>query len=333
MKQIPQLHYHRLLRIPSYLLRVGRLLGIFLVVFVLILIFVPWQQTATGSGQVIAYSPTDRQQDIHAPIDGRLGKWFVQEGAAVKAGDPIVELADNDPHILTRLQTEKQALLMKLTTYQEAAALARVNAERQKKLYEAGISARRTYEQAEIEQKRYQGEVANVQIELANINVRLARQETQLIKAPRDGYILRRMTGQESVFVKAGTSIAVLVPDTASRAVELWVHGIDAPLIEPGQTARLQFEGWPAIQFSGWPSVAVGTFGGQVAVVDAAGTGQQGLFRVIVVPAPHEAWPEARYLRQGVRVNGWILLSRVKLGFELWRRFNGFPLSRKNAAE
>jgi hypothetical protein len=28
-----------------------------------------------------------------------------------------------------------------------------------------------------------------------------------------------------------------------------------------------------------------------------------------------------------VRVNGWVLLEQVKLGFELWRRFNGFPPS------
>ena len=34
---------------------------------------------------------------------------------------------------------------------------------------------------------------------------------------------------------------------------------------------------------------------------------------------------EHRYLRQGVRANGWILLDQVSLGFEIWRQFNGFP--------
>ena len=32
-----------------------------------------------------------------------------------------------------------------------------------------------------------------------------------------------------------------------------------------------------------------------------------------------------RFLRQGVRVNGWVLLGQVTLGYELWRIFNGFP--------
>jgi hypothetical protein len=37
------------------------------------------------------------------------------------------------------------------------------------------------------------------------------------------------------------------------------------------------------------------------------------------------AWPSDRFLRQGVRANGWILLERVPLWYEVWRRLNGFP--------
>ncbi len=40
-----------------------------------------------------------------------------------------------------------------------------------------------------------------------------------------------------------------------------------------------------------------------------------------------EPWPSAAFLRQGARVNGWVFLNRVRLGYELWRRFNGFPPS------
>jgi membrane fusion protein, adhesin transport system len=125
--------------------------------------------------------------------------------------------------------------------------------------------------------------------------------------------------------VKQGDTLAYLVPDTKDRAVELWVDGNDAAIVAEGRHVRLQFEGWPAVQFSGWPSVAVGTFGGRVAFVDPHDDGK-GNFRVVVQPdGKHEPWPEPRFLRQGVRTNGWILLERVTLGFELWRRFNGFP--------
>jgi membrane fusion protein, adhesin transport system len=40
-----------------------------------------------------------------------------------------------------------------------------------------------------------------------------------------------------------------------------------------------------------------------------------------------EKWPSSKILRQGIRANGWIFLSRVSLGYELWRRFNDFPPS------
>jgi hypothetical protein len=129
--------------------------------------------------------------------------------------------------------------------------------------------------------------------------------------------------------VKAGQVLAVIVPETASRAVELTVSGNDAPLLSVGRRVRLQFEGWPAVQFAGWPSVAVGTFGGVIGVIDP-GAGEDGTVRVIVFPENGEEWPDVTYLRQGVRVIGWVLLDTVKLGWELWRQFNGFPPTLRN---
>jgi multidrug resistance efflux pump len=35
-------------------------------------------------------------------------------------------------------------------------------------------------------------------------------------------------------------------------------------------------------------------------------------------------WPSQEFLRQGARANGWVLLREVPLGFEIWRRLNGF---------
>lgn len=166
--------------------------------------------------------------------------------------------------------------------------------------------------------------LAGAQAELAQVEVRLARQRSMRITAPRAGSVFRLEAKAGGEMVGAGEPLALLVPDTRARAVELWLDGNDAPLVTPGRHVRVQFEGWPAVQFVGWPSVAVGTFGGEVAFVDATDDGQ-GRFRVVIVPDPAEPWPEDRYLRQGVRANGWILLNRVSLGYELWRQLNGFP--------
>ncbi len=183
---------------------------------------------------------------------------------------------------------------------------------------------------AEIEITKTREEISKTKNSLAKLETQLARQETQEVVAPRDGYIMRLVAYDKSAIVKQGDPLFTIVPETDKPAVQIWVNGNDAPLIDPGRPVRLQFEGWPAAQFSGWPSVAIGTFGGTVALVDPTDDGA-GKFRVVVVPDEDDnPWPEYPYLRQGVRVHGWVLLDQVPLGYELWRRMNGFPQSLKS---
>ena len=83
----------------------------------------------------------------------------------------------------------------------------------------------------------------------------------------------------------------------------------------------------------GWPSVAVGTFGGRVYLVDPTGNAK-GEFRILVEPDPDApTWPGEEYLRQNVRAQGWVLLNRVSVGWEVWRQLNGFPPARDKPAE
>ncbi|NVB38063.1 HlyD family efflux transporter periplasmic adaptor subunit [Pseudenhygromyxa sp. WMMC2535] len=189
----------------------------------------------------------------------------------------------------------------------------------------AGADASASVESAKSSLRKAESELAKAESELQKVEVRLARQRRMTIVAPRDGTVLQQIVKQDGQMVKAGDPVASFVPDMSSSAVELWVQGRDGPLVTSGRKVRLQFQGWPAVQFVGWPSAAVGTFGGEVVFVDATADAS-GRFRVVVRPDPNdEPWPESRWLRQGVRVNGWVLLDQVSLGFELWRQFNGFP--------
>ena len=394
----------------SGLLLVGGLLALLL----------PWQQNVSGSGRVVAHSPTQRTQNIEAPIEGRVVRFFVHEGSAVEPGDPIAEISDNDPSLMLRLREERDAVrerqeaararlgslddrIASLSGSRRAAMsaassrtrmakerlagseqslqaseatqkTAQLNLLRQQGLFEKGLSSTRALELSDLEAVRTRtevdrarevqsaarsellalrqdelrvgtdasalledvkaaraaalGEIANATAEMARIEVRLARQASQAVKAPAKGTILRLLQGLGGDMVKSGDPLATLVPDTDARAVELWLDGNDVPLLAPGQSVRLQFEGWPAVQFVGWPSVAIGTFPGRVAVIDATDNGK-GKFRALIVPdeksADRERCQSKSYLRQGVRVNGWVLLSKVRIGYELWRQFNGFP--------
>ena len=334
----------------------SRMLIGLLIAIILSLFFVPWQQSVRGSGQVIAYAALERQQTVQAPIEGRVVRWFVQEGDQVKAGTTITELSDNDPNILKRLQREYDAVKSqvdatnlsinsfegriaslrsartaalsnaqqqvriaeekrrgaerKVDAARAALKTAEVNVERQRGLHEKGLVSTRTLELAEL---AFETAKANLDRELANLNAsgsdvqaqsanstrigsgeqasiesaqsslqslyasrakaeaelakvetRLARQQSMQIEAPRDGTVMRYIAREGGEIVKAGDPLFVFVPDTVSRAVEVWVDGNDAPLITKGRHVRLQFEGWPAVQFVGWPSVAVGTFGGKL---------------------------------------------------------------------
>jgi multidrug efflux pump subunit AcrA (membrane-fusion protein) len=168
------------------------------------------------------------------------------------------------------------------------------------------------------------GQAATAQKEIRDLEIKLSELDRLVITAPRAGTIFRMPMFERGQMVKEGDDLFTIVPDTSERAVELWVSGNDTPLIRQNDHVRLQFEGWPAVQFAGWPSVAVGTFGGKIVAIDATDDGT-GKFRVLVKQDGGANWPSERFLRQGVRANGWIMLSRVRLGYEIWRQLNGFP--------
>lgn len=392
-------------------------LALMLITTTFSLVVVPWQQNVIASGQIVAFDPVQRRQFVEAPIDGRIVRWAVVEGSRIRNGDVLLEISDNDPSLVERMQVEReategirQAALRKaesirfkikrleltrdravtaaeskilvtedrieaairaLDAAEAAERTAKLNLDRQALLNERGLSSRRNLElaqmrydqtaaetkearadlnaarnnsaaasadrerieadtQASVDDSRASLEQALADVqkavsELTRIDVRLARQATQVVRAGVDGVVLRVIARQGTEMVKAGDALLEVVPESQRNVVELWVDGNDAPLISPGRKVRLQFEGWPALQVSGWPSIAIGTFGGEILVVDASDNGR-GEFRTLVQPDPNTPpWPEQRFLRQGVRANGWILLDRVSLGFEIWRQFNGFP--------
>lgn len=440
---LPSLRLARSSRIAR---RIGLTLLALLVVGFVFVAIAPWQQSVTGTGNVIAYDPLQRQQTLEVPIKGRIVKWGdgLVENARVKKGDLIAEIQDIDENLLDRLEQQlaqsqvqvdasetylaatrmnldaaKNVVISqeaRLRTYESAkdqiiagadAAIAAAknkvessrnklsehqaafiqieqDFKRQETLFKENIIAEVKFQLAERkikearakvqgatqdvegakndlegkqadrdakEQKaegdivtaqgyldKAKGEVAKAESEVAKaaadlskaekalleMETKVARQNQQRVVAPFDGIVTKIMANQGGQMVKPSDTLCVIVPDTADRAVQVWLDGNDAPLVEAGRHVRLQFEGWPAVQFAGWPSVAVGTFGGTVVSIDAIDNGK-GKFRVLVRPENGVDWPDERYLRQGVRANAWVLLEQVPLWYEVWRNMNGFP--------
>lgn len=393
----------RRVRPPASVRNIALALGVLFPVMALLLLFLPWQQSALGTGRVIAFAPEDRRQTIESPVKGVILKWHVREGDTVAAGDPVATLGDNDPEYLARLEAERdqsaaaagaareQAQRYTLKAEAEAAArdlavaeaesavlearskligleaeaeAERLQLERMASLSAEGIESVRKLELARMKasktaaaveaQARYidslerkrektrtagdakvaaagaelegarakQAEAAN---KLLSVETKVARQQAQLVRAPRNGTVFRLHGGPAAAQVKPGDTLLTLVPEAGQSAVELVLDGNDMPLVQPGEEVRVLFEGWPAIQFSGWPDMSVGTFAGRVAFIDPSDDGK-GQFRVVILPDPAEpAWPTGAQLRQGVRAKGFVMLGSVRLGYELWRQINGFP--------
>lgn len=286
--------------------------------------FIPWVQTAYGTGSVTAMDPGGQLQSIHALVKGRIKQWYVRDGSMVAEGDPILEIVDNDPQLLERLQAEADAAQKGRDVAHTAAQTSLLNFQRQEELHNKGLASRHDMEKAKIEYQTWLAKEADAVAKLTSTQTKLSRQHTQLIRAPKAGLIMRTGAGDLATLVKEGDVIATFVPKDSRRAIELYVTGLDMPLIQPGRKVRLQFEGWPAVQFSGWPSAAIGTFAGEVSVV-APSVSPNNKFRILVTEPEGEPWPDVRYLRFGARANGWVLLETVPLGYELWRKMNAFP--------
>jgi len=312
------------IKIPSPLKLLSSLLILFLIVTALMLVFVPWVQTSFGTGTITALYPEDRVQTINALVSGRIGKWFVSDGQRVKKGDPIVEIQDNDPDYFARLESERDAIAARLQAAESAANTSSINYRRQKDLFKEGLSSKKDYEEALIKLEGHNATVEAAKADLNKAEVQLSRQHTQRIVAPQDGTVLQINAGDLATFIKTGAPLATFFPEKAKPAAELYINGLDAPLIYKGRDVQLIFEGWPAVQFSGWPSIAKGTFKGVVYSVDPA-MSNNGKIRVLVVETKEDPWPSGYYLRFGARARGWIQLDTVQLGYELWRQMNSFP--------
>ncbi|MFN5289166.1 MAG: HlyD family secretion protein [Planctomycetia bacterium] len=421
-----------LTKTPRLAMVLGWLMTIAFLIMPVALLFIPWQQTVKGRGQIVAFAPTERKQVITARVTGQITKWHVVEGSKVKVGDAIADIDDNDAGLSSRLELQKNFLLSRRKAAEEEVAEQGRTVEAQEKSMKAAIRAakanyeasilqvdvakqtgknsefaysfeKRRYEMFEklfkdrqfggleselnrdeakmrsdrsaTELKRAEAEIKRaeatlittdslvlqaeatglssiatakrdfrraeqnlftVERELQELDNRIERFKARFVKAPCNGTILKvsANVGEGGIYVKEGDELAVIVPEATDRVVEILIDGTDAPLVashlrENGQGphVRLQFEGWPALQLAGWPSVAIGTFGGRVRQIDPTDDGY-GRFRIIVEPESMfegDEWPDNTYLRQGNQAVGWVFLNKVKLGFELWRQFNGFP--------
>jgi len=164
-----------------------------------------------------------------------------------------------------------------------------------------------------------EGELTKLQNQFNNYD---RRNGLYYILAPQDGFISKTSKSGIGETVKEGEEIARISPYQFAHAIEIFIDPVDMPLVHAGEQVRLIFDGFPAFVISGWQHISKGVYNGTILTVDPA-LHESGKFRVLVQPASGEQWPTA--LKQGGGVQAIMLLNDVPVGYELWRKFNGFP--------
>lgn len=102
-------------RTPRSIRKMARGLIVIIILLIPALLLAPWTQTIHGMGRAIAFNPVQRPQFLVSPIEGRVKKWYVVEGDRVKAGQKLVDLVDNDPRRLERLEEQELLALQRMT--------------------------------------------------------------------------------------------------------------------------------------------------------------------------------------------------------------------------
>jgi multidrug resistance efflux pump len=414
-------------QIPRGMFTASRAILTILLLFLIILEFVPWTQTISATGKVSAYTPYDRPQNIESRITGRVKSWSIYEGVKVKKGELVGMLEDYDPtymapEILPLFEQRKEALektrqaalaradqlnrrigeMRKLVQAAVPSAEARVveadnkvrealqkveaakidvhtaqlNVDRHRQLVKEGLVSQRELEltiqteigtkaglqaaqanllaseqarsslsfgrdqvSADVNQKLMDAvasrdsavaEAAKATESLADIAYKQQgvqqRIEAAKLYAPMDGTVVKMAKVGLNETVKQGENLVTISPLASDPAIEMMAEGLDSPLLKPGRKVRILFFGVPAIPLPAWPGLMAGTRGGVIKVVDQIDDGK-GNYRFWVVPDPDDPqpWPEQTQVRQGTKVLGWVIMNRVPLWYELWRRFNFFP--------
>ncbi len=155
----------------------NRFLGAFAII-AFIVMFLPWTQNVSGTGNLTTLTPEQRPQTIQSPIGGKIEKWYVREGDFVKKGDTILFFSEIkneylDPRLVERTGLQIDAKELSVTSYSEKVKAlenqaAAIGNERVLKLEQA---------QNKLIQSRLKVKSDSIDLEAANTNLSIAEKQ------------------------------------------------------------------------------------------------------------------------------------------------------------
>ena len=82
----------------------------FILIFFIIILFLPWRQSVQGEGELIAYHPGERVHFISATIDGFIDAFHVSENEHITKGMKLFTMVDLDKDYAKRVHSMRESL-------------------------------------------------------------------------------------------------------------------------------------------------------------------------------------------------------------------------------
>lgn len=199
-------------------------------------------RTATlQSGPVISGSLVpERQAVMRAQVAGPIVSTSAEVGQAVHKGELLLRIDD------TAIRDSYLSAKSTVASAQQAAELAKRNAERSERLAKAGAIA-----QADLESAESQATAAASQLADAEARLALARKQLDqtMVRAPLNGIVSERSVDAGDV-VQVGNALVTVV-DPSSMKLEAAVPAQDIGSIAMGQHVEFEVRGYPGRAFDG----------------------------------------------------------------------------------
>lgn len=126
-----------------------------ILIFGVIILFLPWNQNINGSGYVTTLKLDERPQTITTIIGGSIKKWYVNEGDFVKKGDTIVYITEVkedylDPNLVQNTKDQMDAKQNAVNSYKGKVKaidnqLNALSSENQLKIQQTQVKIRQTF--------------------------------------------------------------------------------------------------------------------------------------------------------------------------------------------
>lgn len=124
--------------LSPYVQKAKNITLLFMFILVLLL-FLPWEQTTKGEGKLIAYNPSERDYTLHAPISGFIKSYYVEEDKFVKKGDLLFSMLDLDAEYLNKLEDIQSDIKIQYANTQNSLILLKEKRENLKENLKTGL--------------------------------------------------------------------------------------------------------------------------------------------------------------------------------------------------